>query len=315
MEQDDVAKPHSWREWRLPAVLFVLTFASMLYVGAINETGESPALSTLWTGWTFAVPMMAILLSHEMGHYVAGRIHGVDISPPFFIPMPFVLFGTFGAVIRMRGRIRSRNALLDVGAAGPIAGIVVAIPVLLYGVAASPVEPLPPRDDVTLFLEGHSIFYELVLYLLKGPIPAGSDISLTPTALAGWAGLLVTLINLIPFGQLDGGHVAYAVWGERQDRYSKLVIKLLPVVGLVAGAYYGGWALIEQQPWKVVGLEALAGQHWFFWALLLAGMSRYAGWEHPPTDDSELSPRRRAIAYATLALFVLLFMPSWIRGY
>lgn len=311
----DEAVVHGWAEWRTPILLFVLTFASMMYVGGIMETGEQPTLDTLWSGWVFAVPLMAILLSHEMGHYVAGRIHRVDISPPYFIPMPLVFLGTFGAVIRMRGRIKSRDALLDVGAAGPLAGMVVAIPVLIYGIATSPVEPLPPRADANLILEGHSILYEALLYALKGPFAPGDDISLTSTALAGWAGLLVTLINLIPFGQLDGGHVAYAVWGERQNRYSKSVVRLLPVIALLSGAYYGGIALLEKQPWSVVRNEALAGWHWFFWAIVLALMSRYAGSGHPPTDDSVLSPKRRAVAYFTLVLFVLLFMPSWLRIY
>ena len=306
---------HGFAEWRTPIVLFVLTFASMMYVGAIMETGEQPTRDTLFAGWVFAVPLMAILLSHEMGHYVAGRIHRVDISPPYFIPMPLVFLGTFGAVIRMRGRIRSRDALLDVGAAGPLAGMVVAIPVLIYGIATSPVEPLPPRSEANLILEGHSIFYEALLYVLKGPIAAGDDISLSSTALAGWAGLLVTLINLIPYGQLDGGHVAYAVWGERQNRRSELVLKLLPLVFFLSGACYAGMALWRREPWSVVGTEALAGWHWLLWTILLALMGRYAGTGHPPTDDSVLSPRRRAVAYFTLVLFVLLFMPSWLRVY
>ena len=146
-EAPEEAVPHGWAEWRTPIVLFIATFASMMYVGAIMETGDQPTLDTMWAGWVFAVPLMAILLSHEMGHYVAGRLHEVDISPPYFIPMPMVFLGTFGAVIRMRGRIKSRDALLDIGAAGPLAGMVVAIPVLIYGIATSPVEPLPPRAD------------------------------------------------------------------------------------------------------------------------------------------------------------------------
>ncbi len=299
-------------EWRLPTFLFAATFTSMLWVGSAMEN----APGQLWAGLPFAVPLMAILLSHEMGHYVAGRLHRVDISPPYFIPMPFVLLGTMGAVIRMRGAIRSRNALLDVGAAGPLAGMIVALPVLVYGVMTSPVTPLPHRTDETqLILEGHSLLYEALLYLLKGPIPEGHDISLTSTALAGWAGLLVTMINLIPFGQLDGGHVAYALLGPRQDRLARWVLGLLPLVTIFTGAWYGGKALRAGLPWEVVAVEALAGWHWLLWALVLRAMVRFSGWTHPPTEDATLSPGRRWVARFTLALFVLLFMPSWVRPY
>ena len=147
----------------------------------------------------------------------------------FFIPVPFFLLGTMGAVIQIRERIRSRNALLDIGAAGPLAGMVVAVPIVAYGIAASPVEPLP---DANYMIEGRSLLYLAMLHGIKGEIPAGYDIMLTPTALAGWAGLLVTMINLLPFGQLDGGHVAYALWGPRQDRVSQIVIRLLPVLAV-----------------------------------------------------------------------------------
>ncbi|MEM9069060.1 MAG: site-2 protease family protein, partial [Myxococcota bacterium] len=186
---DEGAKERSVvREWAVPAALFVLTFLSMLWVGAAMTLGETAELHELHHGVSFAVPLMAILFAHEMGHYVAGVLHRVDISPPYFIPMPITFLGTLGAVIRMRGAIRSRNALLDVGAAGPLAGMAVAIPVLCYGIATSPIEVLPPRTDASLILEGHSIFYEVLLAAFHGTIPAGSDISLTPTALAGWAG-------------------------------------------------------------------------------------------------------------------------------
>lgn len=304
--------PGGLREWRLPALLFAATCASTLWVGSAMEN----APGQLWAGLPFALPLMAILLSHEMGHYIAGRLHRIDISPPYFIPMPFMLLGTMGAVIRMRGAIRSRNALLDVGAAGPLAGMVVALPVLVYGIATSPVTPLPSRTAETqLILEGHSLLYEALLYLLKGPIPEGSDISLTSTALAGWAGLLVTMINLVPFGQLDGGHVAYALLGPRQDKLARWVPRLLPLVAVATGAWYGGKAMLARLPWETVATEALAGWHWLLWAVVLRLMVRVSGWSHPPTEDATLSPGRRWVARFTLALFVLLFMPSWVRVY
>jgi membrane-associated protease RseP (regulator of RpoE activity) len=255
---------------------------------------------------------MAILITHELGHYVAGRLHGVDISPPYFIPMPLMMLGTMGAVIRMRGAIRDRNALLDVGAAGPLAGMAIALPVLVIGIATSPVEPLPPPG--TYVHEGHSLLYAGLLFLMKGPIPAGSEIALNPTAFAGWAGLLVTMMNLIPFGQLDGGHVAYALLGPVQNRIARVVLVGLPIVGLAASAWYGLPAYLGGARGAALLDEALAGAHWLTWAVILVVIRRLTGPDHPPYEGGELTPRRKVIAVATLALFVLLFMPSWMRA-
>lgn len=300
-------------EWRTPIVLFILTSLSTLWVGAQMEGVAEPSLQTLWQGWTFAVPLMAILVSHEMGHYVAGRIHRVDTSPPYFIPMPLSLLGTMGAVIKMRGRIRSRDALLDIGASGPLAGMVVALPVLLYGLHQSPVEPLTLTG--AYIMEGHSIFYVAALYLVKGPIPEGYDIMLSPCALAGWAGLLVTMINMIPFGQLDGGHVAYALFGERQDRLSKRMIWLLAALAIVVSLGYGIPSVMAGDPDYIQTGNFYAGVPWLVWAGMLLLMRRYGGSDHPPTDDNVLSPKRRIIAGGTLVLFLLLFMPSMVRSF
>ena len=296
--------------WLRATLLFGLTFLSMLYAGADRAVDS---LEALWTGWDFAVPLMAILLCHELGHYVAGRRWGVDISPPYFIPMPFMLFGTMGAVIRMRGRIRTRDALFDVGAAGPWAGLIVAIPVLVYGIATSPVTALP-EDGTAYFIEGRSLLYAGLLALLKGPIPEGQDIFLSSTALAGWAGLMVTMMNLVPVGQLDGGHVAYALLGERAHRLGRAVLTGLPIAGVLTGAYYALDAIGHGYDADTVQVQALAGLHGVVWFGVLQVIARLSGGhEHPPTDDGTLSPRRRVIAMATLALFALLFMPSWMR--
>ncbi len=311
-------RPSPFEEWRVPVILFVLTFGSTLYVGSLMERGASPeTLAELVAGWVFAVPLMTILLAHELGHYIAGRIHKVDISPPFFIPLPISLLGTMGAVIRMRGRIRSRNALLDIGASGPLAGMAFALPILIYGIISSPVEALPGRgESATLILEGHSILYKALLFTLKGSFPEGHDISLTSTALAGWAGLLVTMINLIPFGQLDGGHVSYALLGKRQDQVSKRMLIALPILALIVGAYFGGQTFLDGGTQTLVLRDALAGVHWLVWGVVLFGMTRLAGTsDHPPTDDDELSPGRRRVAIFTMLLFLVLFMPSWIREY
>jgi len=288
-----------------------LTFVSTFYVGAAMVLGRPPvSLTDLQTGWVFSLPLMAILLAHEFGHFFAGKYHGVDVSPPYFIPVPFFLLGTLGAVIQIREQIRSRNALLDIGAAGPLAGLAVAIPVIIYGIATSPVEPLP---DGAYMLEGRSLVYLGLLTCLKGSIPQGYDIMLTPTALAGWAGLLITMINLLPFGQLDGGHVAYALLGRRQDRISKYVLRLLPALAIIVSAAYGIPSYLEGARGERLGHDALAGMQWLVWALVLWALTRATGSEHPPTNDSEASPRRRIVGWLTLSLFVLLFMPSWIR--
>jgi membrane-associated protease RseP (regulator of RpoE activity) len=297
-------------QWRLPLVLIALTFLSTFYVGAFHELDRFPTTAEeLLAGWVFSIPLMAIFLAHEFGHFFAGRYHRIDVSPPYFIPLPLFL-GTLGAVIQIRERIRSRNALLDIGAAGPLAGMAVAIPVLIYGIATSPVRPLP---ETGYLMEGRSLLYLAVLYGLKGPIAEGYDVSLTPTALAGWAGLLITMINLLPFGQLDGGHVAYALLGRRQNRISRIILRLLPLVAVLVGIAYAMPSYLEGARGAQLGLEARAGIHWLMWAIVLWFLTRATGPDHPPTEDTVLSPARQVVGWLTLSLFVLLFMPSWIR--
>ncbi|HTM19708.1 MAG TPA: site-2 protease family protein, partial [Kofleriaceae bacterium] len=185
--------------------------------------------ATTWLagGAAFAATLMAILLVHEMGHYVAARLHRVDASLPYFIPLPPVIsLGTMGAVIRMKKPIEDRNALLDVGAAGPLAGLLVAIPLLVIGVALSPVSTAPSGG----VQEGNSIAYLLLKLAVTGrilPAADGTDIDLNGMAFAAWVGLLVTMINLIPIGQLDGGHVARAYLGNRHERFSTVLHALL----------------------------------------------------------------------------------------
>lgn len=292
--------------------LFLLTLLSMFWVGAQHAGADvtKDGLGALAQGYSFALPLMAILLSHELGHYFAARIHRVDTSLPYFIPMPFALIGTFGAVIRMRGSASERNALFDIGASGPLAGLAVAIPVLVYGVITSPVEPLDPT--LHYMVEGRSLLYLGLLAVTKGPIPDGHDIMLTPTALAGWAGLLVTMMNLVPVGQLDGGHVAYALFGSRQATYSRRFRWGLLLVGLVIGAIGGLRAELAGADAERVTDGLFAGMHWLMWAALLALMSRMARGEHPPVEPGELTPVRRALAWMTLSWFVLLFMPTWV---
>lgn len=281
-------------KWRLPLALFTATVVSVLFTGMRYEGGDGWA--QIWRGWTFAVPLLAILVTHELGHYVAAVIHRVPASLPMFIPMPVSPFGTMGAVISMPEPIRSRNALLDVGAAGPLAGMVVAVPVLILGLSQSEVRPLEGGG----LLEGQSLLYLALKHWVVGPIPPGHDVFLTSTAFAGWTGLLVTMLNLLPVGQLDGGHVAYALFGERQNRIGRVIHGLLPLLFLGNLAVWRDW-----QP----------GLVWVVWFVLLGLLRRAAGGvEHPPTDpDEALSPGRRAIAVVTLVLFVFIFMPTPLR--
>jgi membrane-associated protease RseP (regulator of RpoE activity) len=309
---DNSATTSRWQRGRrsvaLSVGLFIITFMSVTRAGALTV---DPEHAPLLKGLTFAIPLMAILLAHELGHYVAARIHGVPASPPFFIPFPWPPLGTMGAVILMRGRIARRDALLDIGAAGPLAGMVVALPVLAYGIATSPVLPLVP--GMSYEMEGRSLLYSALLWLLKGPIPQGHDIMLSPTAFAGWAGLMVTMINLIPAGQLDGGHVAYALFGERQERHSRALRRALPLIAAGVSLAYGLPALFAGARGDALGYAFAPGLPWLVWSFVLRVIVGRGKREHPQTDAGALSPRRRVVAAGTLLLFVLLFMPAWMR--
>lgn len=313
---NDVAAPDadvgiSQRQIALAAALFCATFIATTFIAADRTTGNPFVTGVWWSGLSYSVPLMSILLAHELGHFIAARIHRVPASPPFFVPMPIQPLGTMGAVILMRERIARRDALLDIGAAGPLAGMAIALPVLIYGIAHSPIEPLPRGVDN--WIEGRSLLYLGLLYALKGPIPEGQDIMLSPTAFAGWAGLLVTMINLIPVAQLDGGHVAYALFGTRQERYSRAVRKLLLPLAICVSLAYGLPSLLDGATGDALWAGFAPGGQWLTWWFVLRLMSRRGRPEHPPTDDETLSPGRRAVAIATLVLFALLFMPAWLR--
>ncbi|MEM1029245.1 MAG: site-2 protease family protein [Myxococcota bacterium] len=296
------AEPAAPLRWRGPLLLFVATVVSVFVTGARFEEPEQGATWLLvhaHLGWAFAVPLIAILATHEAGHYVAARIHRVPASLPWFIPVPLLSpFGTMGAVINMRSRIRSRNALLDIGAAGPIAGMVVALPVLVWGLMLSEVRPIEGHG----LMEGQCLLYVALKHGVLGAIPEGHDVYLHPTAFAGWTGLFLTMINMLPVLQLDGGHIAYALFGDRQTQIGRAVHYSLPVWFLFNYVRYG---------------EAAPGMPWLVWFALLMLMRRAAGGvEHPPFDPGEtLSPGRRAVAVGTLIMFALLFMPTPLRAY
>jgi membrane-associated protease RseP (regulator of RpoE activity) len=228
-----------------------------------------------------------------------------------FIPLPKISpFGTMGAIIAMRGRIKSRDALLDIGASGPLAGLLVAIPVLAYGLMTSPIEPVGLHGTQ----EGQSLLYLAMKRIIFGAIPAGHDVTLNQVAMAGWTGLLVTALNLLPVGQLDGGHVAYALLGPKQNRYARIFHTLL--LGMFAlNVLRFAPAFFQERTLDAFWRWVSNSMFWLFWYGLLHVLKRAGGRDHPPTEPGELSLPRRLIAIATLLLFVALFMPAPMTEY
>ena len=223
--------------WRTNALLFVLTVASVILTGVVTQGADEGAppwreslaaalhpAGALSRGAQFAGSLLLILVAHELGHYVAARLHKVDASLPFFIPLPLLSpFGTMGAVIRMRGVIPTRRALLDIGASGPLAGLCFAIPLYVWGSAHSHLVALPEGGGSDMMQLGESVLIKVIDHLVAPAKPEGMDLNLSPIAFGAWGGMFVTMINLLPVGQLDGGHVAYSLFGPKQDRYAQLI--------------------------------------------------------------------------------------------
>lgn len=270
-------------------------------------------MTTTWLlGVAFSATLMAILTCHELGHYVAARRRGLPSSLPYFIPLP-VYPGTMGAVISMSEPIADRDALFDVGASGPIAGLVVAIPLLAIGLAHSTIGPLRPDSSI----EGNSILYALLKYAVFGQwLPShGMDVQLSPMAEAAWVGVLVTMINLIPIGQLDGGHVACSLLGsDRHERWSQRLHVGLPFVGLVvAGVMFAiargaGASVTAALSYAKYGVIP-----WVLWTVMIAVIRSRAGEYHPPVGETPLDPLRKKLAIAMLIVFVLIATPVYMR--
>jgi membrane-associated protease RseP (regulator of RpoE activity) len=288
-----------------------VTVVSILYAGA-QYAAEPGRAVRLRDGVSFAAALLAILLTHELAHFFFARVHRVNASLPLFLPLPLLSpVGTAGAVIVMRDRIRSKNALLDIGASGPLAGMAVAIPILLAGLAHSPVQVLSAHG----LQEGQCLLYSALKLAALGPIPDGSDVFLTPVAFAGWVGLLITMLNLLPVGQLDGGHVAYALFGPKQNTYGNRVRWAVLVLSPVTFLYH-------LAPWRNLAAigerirPALTGSlTWLVWFVILTVLLRLSGNAHPPTEAGDLSPVRRVVAIGTLVLFALLVMPTPMMEY
>jgi membrane-associated protease RseP (regulator of RpoE activity) len=267
-------------------VLFILTVGSTLLVGAQMvgvDIFEQP--SRISSGIPFAFTILSILAVHEFGHYIVSRAHGVKATLPYFIPAPTII-GTLGAVIKTKSYIPDRKSLLDIGAAGPICGFFVAVVALGVGLARSQVVDLEPALRRGGLEFGNSLLVMLMTYLIKGPLPESKTVMLDPIAFAGWVGLLVTAFNLMPVGQLDGGHITYSLIG----RWHSFVAKLTIVGLLVMGFFWQGWYV------------------WAFLILLL-------GYKHsPPLDDvTPLNAGRIFVALTTMAIFALCLVPIPIK--
>lgn len=269
--------------------------------------------TTIASGPVFAATLMSILTCHEFGHYIAGRRRGVAVSLPYFIPLPPVgTIGTLGAVIRMGDGVEDRNRLFDVGASGPIAGMLAAIPLLVIGLTLSHVGPLESHD----MIEGNSILYALLkLAVFHRWLPSGGmDVQLHPMASAAWVGLLVTMINLIPIGQLDGGHIARAALGDAHEKLSARLHYVLPLIGLTVGGVMFAMARVADR--SVLGALSYAkygAVPWVIWAVLIGWMRHRSGEYHPPVGDVPLDPARRRAAIAMLILFVSIATPVPFR--
>ena len=318
------------RVW-INIVLFILTVFSVMLTGVdippsvMAANGSFPwsyALLHIFSGWPFALSMLGILFTHEMGHYIACRYYKVPATLPYFIPAPLLSpLGTLGAFIMMRGIPKNKRVLFDVGVAGPLAGLIVTVPVLFLGLWLSELGPvMRSAPGVLHMLEGNSLFYLFAKYVVYGkllpepasmnglspalywlryfltgqPIPfGGMDVQLHSVALAGWAGLLVTALNLVPVGTLDGGHVAYGLFGERARRIFPIAIGILI-------------ALIFLPVLLTFSLTSF-NMSWLLWLFILFWLGNVR--TQPLDDITELDPQRRALGFFVLFVFLLIFTP------
>ena len=283
--------------WHL--ILFLLTVTSTIWAGAwhfasfsIDFGNRALDLSSplfILNGLWYSASILAILGAHEFGHYYACRIYRVDASLPYFLPAPLPLTGTLGAFIRIRQPIPGKRELFDIGIAGPIAGFIVAIPVLLVGMSLSRVTALPA--DTGGFLElGEPLLFKAVAWLIWGTPPEGYSINMHPMAFAAWFGLLATALNLFPIGQLDGGHISYAVFGRKSTLVTMATVACL------------------------VGLTFVSSS-WLVWTVLTVVMLITFGPRHPPTMDEDIPLDRTRLWLAAIALlmFIICFTPAPIE--
>ncbi|HXX79935.1 MAG TPA: site-2 protease family protein [Thermodesulfovibrionales bacterium] len=270
----------------LHLALFALTFLSTLIAGAFFQKGVNIFNEPLriLEGLPFSLTLMAILLSHELSHYFASKKHHTKATLPYFIPAPS-LIGTFGAFIKMKSPIVTRKALIDIGAAGPIAGFFLSVIAVIVGLRYSSVVHVAEAESILSL--GDSLLFSLLSRLVMGVPPPSHEVLLHPVAFAGWIGLFVTSLNLIPIGQLDGGHIAYAFLGERHKFISVILVGTLLLLGFLS---WEGWA---------------------FWGAVMIVL----GLKHPPVIQWEvpLDRTRKIIGGLALIIFILTFIPSPFR--
>lgn len=309
--QPGIVRPRPANPW-INLALAIVTIISVQFSGAVYAcNGCLPQTLDQWLGGLpMMLAMMGILLAHEFGHYFAARSHRVAVTLPYFIPMPLISpVGTLGAFIQLRSPFKTKRQLFDIGVAGPLGGLILAIPLTFWGVVSSPVQGITRQAGSAL--EGNSIFYLAVKYmahgdllpsfdryaglpfwqeflrLLAGIIPAGggTDIFINPIAFAAWFGLFVTAMNLLPVGQLDGGHVVYCILGDKARWLGIGLVGLMLLAGIF---WWSGWLL---------------------WALLVFFV---IGPGHPPplNDLVDLDPTRKLLAYGMIVVFIILFMPN-----
>lgn len=269
-------------------ILFILTIGTTILAGALQQ-GVNPLQepSQIVKGLPFSFALLFILLSHEMGHYLTSKKYHVDATLPYFIPAP-TFIGTFGAVIKMRSPVHNKKVLFDIGAAGPLAGLVVTLPILVIGLKLSVVKMVEAPLEGELIL-GTSLILSFLTKVVLGNLPDSYHIIIHPLGFAGWIGLLVTSLNLMPVGQLDGGHIAYAVLGRKAQIISRIVIVAL------------------------LGLGIWGSPMWLFWAILLIFL---LGAKHPPTLDYDvpLDRKRKVLGIITLFIFIVTFIPVPFGG-
>ena len=270
------------RSWHVHALLFILTVCSTYYAGI---RGFSPYFGSS-RGLVYSFAVMAILLSHEMGHYLMSRKYGVPATLPYFIPFPLSPFGTLGAVIRMSGVIRDKKTLFDIGIAGPLCGFILAVPCVFIGAKLSVPMKVPAAGDALIM--GEPLLLKLAEWVMVGNLPTGFDLLIHPIGYAGWVGLFITALNLLPIGQLDGGHILYGVFGEKSRAISRA---LIPLLMLLAIFYNVGWFV----------LVAL---------LLIFGI----GHPHPLDAETPLDGKRRVLAIVMLFVFAVSFVPAPFAG-
>ena len=295
---------------KIHVILFVLTVFTTFATG---YTSSGSILSAL----AFSGALLFILGSHEMGHYFYGRKYGVDITPPYFIPAPPIIspIGTFGAFIKIKSPISTRKALFDIGIAGPLAGIIASVPILIIGIKLSTIVDVAQNTGEQGLKLGSPLIFTFFTGILVGKIPEGKDIFLHPVAFAGWVGLFVTALNLIPSGQLDGGHIVYSLFSKKTHKIVSLVmIALLIIFGIGTEPLFllyqrltgsGAGELLSRLP----EFEGWPG--WILWAVLLTIM----GTKHPPTiyDEGELDTGRKLLGFIALLIFIGCMSPVPIK--